>query len=247
MMLPSRLDCPLSLKTPNMGNPGLDSSLRSATFRMTECQHYLTSMDCNSWILPPSRISVEKIRPKTPLIHFRATKICPIPVKSSGRSRIKRVLLMIYSVPIPRHRWNILLVCLSHYLPFKSRKARITNTIASRINQSSGALLRLAEGARSGVTVCRLSVAKYGVMSPGCLATVNAADPRRNCGRRNARLQAIWRLLKTIVCRPLCCDFRIYLVLVLYYDASTHSFTTDITHHFSKVKQRPHSVTVQSP
>ena len=23
MMLPSRLDCPLNLKTPNMGNPGL--------------------------------------------------------------------------------------------------------------------------------------------------------------------------------------------------------------------------------
>ena len=26
MMLPSRLGCPLSLKTPNMGNPGLEVS-----------------------------------------------------------------------------------------------------------------------------------------------------------------------------------------------------------------------------
>ena len=28
MMLPSRLDCPLSLKTPNMGNPGILSYAR---------------------------------------------------------------------------------------------------------------------------------------------------------------------------------------------------------------------------
>ena len=29
MMLPSRLDCPLSLKTPNMGNPGLRTVLET--------------------------------------------------------------------------------------------------------------------------------------------------------------------------------------------------------------------------
>ena len=28
MMLPSRLDCPLSLKTPNMGNTGLEGLIR---------------------------------------------------------------------------------------------------------------------------------------------------------------------------------------------------------------------------
>ena len=33
MMLPSRLGCPLSLKTPNMGNPGLDDLDALATAR----------------------------------------------------------------------------------------------------------------------------------------------------------------------------------------------------------------------
>ena len=36
MMLPSRLGCPLSLKTPNMGNPGLFIGYRQARRRVDE-------------------------------------------------------------------------------------------------------------------------------------------------------------------------------------------------------------------
>ena len=40
MMLPSHLDCPLSLETPNMGNPGSDKSVHFAHERSLSIGQY---------------------------------------------------------------------------------------------------------------------------------------------------------------------------------------------------------------
>ena len=59
MVLPSRLDCPLSLKTANMGNPGwVEHAIITAVVASARHWSFVLSYDCRRWFFGKHALAV---------------------------------------------------------------------------------------------------------------------------------------------------------------------------------------------
>ena len=75
MMLPSRLDCPLSLKTPNMGNPGYRGRLKQ--FERDVLPRLSTGASLFGTISPLRLARIARTMPRKRLSAFDASRLEP--------------------------------------------------------------------------------------------------------------------------------------------------------------------------